>query len=72
MLGVAAANFLAVTDPDAIVLFGGVAKAGDLLIEPMREAMEREALFLYNNRVRILESTLPGADAAILGAAALI
>lgn len=72
VLGVAAANFLAVTDPDAIVLFGGVAKAGDLLIEPMREAMEREALFLYKNRVRILESTLPGADAAILGAAALI
>lgn len=72
VLGHAVANFLAVTDPDAVVLFGGISKAGDLLIAPMREAMERDALFLYKNRVRILASTLPGADAAILGAAALI
>lgn len=72
ILGKATANFLAVTDPDAVILFGGVSKAGDLLIKPMKEAMEREALFLYKNRVKILTSELSGAEAAILGAAALV
>lgn len=72
VLGEAAANFLALSDPEAIVLFGGVAKAGDLLTVPMREAMEENALFLYRDRVKILVSTLPDADAAVLGAAALV
>lgn len=72
VLGKGVANFLAITDPDAIILFGGVSKAGDLLIGPMRESMERNALFLYKNRIRILVSQLPDADAAILGAAALV
>lgn len=72
VLGFAVANFLAFSDPDAVVLFGGVAKAGKYITDPMRKVMEKEALFLYQNRVRILTSTLPGSDAAILGAAALV
>lgn len=72
VLGEAVANFLAFSDPEAVVLFGGVAKAADLLTVPMQKAMEENTLFLYRNRVKILLSTLPDADAAILGAAALI
>lgn len=72
ILGEATANFLALSDPEAVVLFGGVAKAGKLLTEPMKEAMEEHALFLYRDRVKILLSTLPDADAAVLGAAALV
>lgn len=70
-LGEAAAEFAAVTDPEAIILFGGVAKAGDLLLNPMREAFMENALFLYKDRVRFLLSKLDDADAAILGAASL-
>lgn len=70
-LGKAAAEFAAVTDPEAIILFGGVAKAGDLLLKPMREAFVENALFLYNDRVRFMLSKLDDADAAILGAASL-
>ncbi len=51
-LGKAAAEFAAVTDPEAFILFGGVSKAGDLLLKPMREAFLESALFLYKDRVR--------------------
>lgn len=70
-LGKAAAEFASFTDPEAIILFGGVANAGDLLLEPMRKAFSENALHLYRDRVRFLISGLNGADAAILGAASL-
>lgn len=70
-LGKAAAEFAAFTDPEAIILFGGVAKAGDLLITPMREAFGKHTLHLYRDRVRFLISALEGANAALVGAASL-
>lgn len=69
-LGEAAANYAACFDPEAFILFGGVANAGDFILEPMREAMEENLLFLYKGKVRVLHSTLPQGDAALLGAAA--
>lgn len=70
-LGMAAAEFAALTDPEAIILFGGVAKAGDLLVSPMREAFGKHTLHLYRDRVRFLISALEGANAALVGAASL-
>ena len=70
-LGKAAAEFAAFTDPEAIILFGGVAKAGDLLIGPMRDAFMKSSLHLYRDRVRFLISALEGANAALIGAASL-
>lgn len=70
-LGKAAAEFAAFTDPEAIILFGGVAKAGELLITPMREAFGKHTLHLYRDRVRFLISALEGANAALVGAASL-
>ena len=70
-LGKAAAEFAAFTDPEAIILFGGVAKAGDLLVEPMREAFGKQTLHLYRDRVRFMISALEGANAALIGAASL-
>ncbi|MDE6480934.1 MAG: ROK family protein [Muribaculaceae bacterium] len=70
-LGVAAAEFASFTDPEAIILFGGVSKAGDLLINPMREAFGKHTLHLYRDRVRFLISALEGANAALIGAASL-
>ena len=69
-LGKAAAEFAAFTDPEAIILFGGVAKAGKLLLDPMTKAFHENALFLYD-KVKILISTLPESDSAVLGAASL-
>jgi glucokinase len=71
MLGEALANVAAVTSPKAIFFFGGLAKAGDLLFDPVREAMEKNILFLYRDKIELLTSQL-GDDAAVLGAAALI
>ncbi len=70
-LGKAAAEFAAFSDPEAIILFGGIAKAGELLLEPMRKGFREQALFLYRDRVRFMQSKLNDADAAILGAASL-
>ena len=71
MLGEACAQFAAFTDPEAIILFGGVAHAGELLTSAMEEAFDRNALSLYRGKVRFLLSGLSEADAALLGASAL-
>lgn len=71
ILGEACADFAACTAPEAIIVFGGIAKAGDLLLEPMRKAFEKNLLFIYKDAVKILRSELPEGDAAVLGASAL-
>lgn len=71
VLGEACASFASFTDPTAIILFGGVAKAGNLLIEPMKRAMEPALLHLYQNRIEIMQSGLNDAEAALLGASAV-
>jgi glucokinase len=72
ILGEALANFVMVTSPEAVVLFGGVSKAGDLFLEPAREYMNKNVLPLYKNRVKIILSELADADAAVLGASTLV
>ncbi len=71
LLGESFADFVAFSSPEAIVLFGGLAKAGDLLLKPLRKAMEKNMLTVYKNKVRILLSELKESDAAVLGASAL-
>lgn len=71
-LGLALANSVAFSSPEAIFLFGGPVNAGDLLFHPLREAFEANLLSIYKNKIQVLPSQLPLGDAAILGAAALI
>ncbi|MEG1574803.1 MAG: ROK family protein [Bacteroidales bacterium] len=71
ILGEAFANFVAFSSPKAIILFGGLAKSGDLILKPLRESMERNMLNIYRNKVKILFSELKESDAAVLGASAL-
>ncbi len=71
ILGLALANAVAITEPEAIILFGGLAKAEDFLLEPTRMAMEANLLNCYRNQVKLIASGLPERDAAILGSAAL-
>lgn len=72
ILGEALANAVAFTSPNAIYLFGGLAKAGDLILHPTLESFNKNLLHIYKNKVTIHWSGLPGADAAILGAASLV
>ncbi len=71
ILGLALANFVMFSSPSAIVLFGGLTKAGDLILKPTRESMEANLIQVFQNKVKILVSHLKEADAAILGASAL-
>lgn len=71
ILSEALADFTAFSSPEAFVLFGGLAKSGELLLRPLRESMEKNMLSIYKNKVRVLPSELKEADAAILGASAL-
>lgn len=72
VLGLALANSIAYTEPEAIFLFGGLAEAGEPLLGPIREQVEANVLNLYKGKVAVRASGLPRGDAAILGAASLI
>ena len=72
ILGEALANFIMFSSPEAIVLFGGVIKAGELILKPTREHMEKNLLPIFQDKVKLIFSELKEADAAILGASALI
>lgn len=72
ILGEALANFVMFSSPQAIILFGGVIKAGDLILNPTKENMEKNLLPIFQNKVKLIFSELKEADAAILGASALV
>ncbi|WEK34438.1 MAG: ROK family protein [Candidatus Pseudobacter hemicellulosilyticus] len=72
VLGLALANFVMFSSPEAIILFGGMTKSGDLILNPTREHMEKNLLPIFQNKVKLLFSELKEADAAILGASALV
>lgn len=72
ILGESLANFVMFSSPEAIILFGGVIKAGDLIMAPTREHMEKNLLSIFQNKVKLVLSELKEADAAILGASALV
>jgi glucokinase len=71
ILGETLADFTAFSAPKAFVLFGGLAKSGELLMRPLRNAFEKNVLPLWKGKVQILISELKEADAAVLGASAL-
>ena len=71
ILGQTLADAIAITSPQAIIFFGGLARSGELLMKHVRYHMEENLLNLYKNKVELLYSALPDADAAILGASAL-
>ena len=71
VLGEAFADFIAFSSPEAIVLFGGLAKAGEYIMAPIREAMDANVMSIYKGKTRLLTSALKDSDAAVLGASAL-
>lgn len=71
MLGNAFADFIAFSAPEAIVLFGGLARSKEFLTEPILEAMNGNVLDIWKDKVKLVYSALKESDAAILGASAL-
>lgn len=71
ILGRALAQFACFSAPQAFVLFGGVARCGDLLLQPVRKAFDESLLHIYKGSIQILLSSLPKGQAAVLGAASL-
>jgi glucokinase len=71
ILGEACANYALFSAPEAIVLFGGLAQAGDLIFNPTRKSFERNCLYIFKDKIKIIPSELKESDAAILGASAV-
>ncbi|GAA4460702.1 ROK family protein [Nemorincola caseinilytica] len=72
ILGQTLADVMVITSPEAFIFFGGLARAGELLLAPTRRHMENNMLNVFKNKVAFILSALPDADAAILGASALV
>ena len=71
ILGEALADFIAFSSPEAIILFGGLAKSGDYIMKPIQKAIDDNILKIYAGKTKLLISELKDADAAVLGASAL-
>lgn len=71
MLGEAIADFIAFSSPEAIILFGGLSRAGNLLLDPIKQSVDKNVLHMFKGKTKIMLSQLPDSDAAILGASAL-
>lgn len=71
LLGEACANFAAFSSPEAFIFFGGLTKAGDLLMNPIKESYNEHVLKIYKDKAKFLISGLEGSSAAVLGASAV-
>ena len=71
MLGEACADFAAFSSPEAFIFFGGMTKAGELIMKPIREAYDKTVLKIFKGKAQFLVSGLDGASAAVLGASAV-
>lgn len=71
MLGQKLADFVAFSAPEAIILFGGLTKAGHWIMDPIAKVLNENVMPLWKGKVKLLVSTLKDSDAAILGASSL-
>ena len=71
MLGEACADFAAFSSPEAFIFFGGMAKAGDLIMDPIKKSYDEHVLKIFKGKAQFLISSLDGASAAVLGASAI-
>ena len=71
ILGQACADFAAFSSPEAFVFFGGLTKAGDLLMKPLKKSYDAHVLRIFKDKAKFLVSSLDDASAAVLGASAI-
>ncbi|MBQ7441299.1 MAG: ROK family protein, partial [Prevotella sp.] len=71
MLGEACADFAAFSSPEAFIFFGGMTKAGDLIMDPIKRSYDKNVLKVFKGKAKFLVSGLDGSSAAVLGASAV-
>ena len=71
ILGEACADFAAFSSPEAFIFFGGLSKAGDLLMKPFEDSYNKHVLKIFKGKAKFLLSSLDGSSAAVLGASAV-
>ena len=71
MLGEACADFAAFSSPEAFIFFGGMVKAGDLIMDPIKKGYDEHVMKIFRGKAKFLVSGLDGASAAVLGASAI-
>jgi len=71
MLGEACADFAAFSSPEAFIFFGGMTKAGDLIMDPIKRSYKEHVLKIFRDKPQFLISGLDGSSAAVLGASAI-
>ena len=71
MLGEACADFAAFSSPEAFIFFGGLCKAGDLIMKPIEQSYNQHVMPIFRGKAKFLISGLMNANAAVLGASAL-
>jgi glucokinase len=71
ILGIALANYASVINPEAIILSGGIAKAGEWLLKPLNDSFEEHVFHNIENKVKFMYSTLNDEERNVLGASAL-
>ena len=71
LLGESCANFAAFSSPEAFIFFGGLTKAGALLMDPIKKAYDENVLNIFKGKAKFLVSALEGSSAAVLGASAV-
>ena len=71
LLGEACADFAAFSSPEAFIFFGGMTKAGDLIMKPIEKAYDENVLKIFKGKAKFLVSGLEGSSAAVLGASAV-
>ena len=65
------ADFAAFASPEAFVFFGGLTKAGDLIMEPIKKSYDEHVMPVFKGKAQFLISGLDGSSAAVLGASAI-
>ncbi len=71
ILGEALADMVVFSSPEAFILFGGLAKSGELLMRPLKDSLDRNIMSIFKGKPKVILSELKEADAAVLGASAL-
>ena len=71
LLGESCANFAAFSSPEAFIFFGGLTKAGALIMDPIKKAYDENVLNIFKGKAKFLVSALEGSSAAVLGASAV-
>jgi glucokinase len=72
MLAIGITNAVTFSSPEAVFLFGGLVKAGELLLAPIRNYVDKNIMPIFRGRVKILPSGVSESNAAVLGSAALV